>query len=350
MSSIQSICVLRLSAIGDVCHAVAVVQAIQAYYPEAKITWIIGRVEAALLKQLPNVRFVVFDKQQGFSAYRQLRKQLPEQFDVLLHMQVALRANIAAACVRAKRRIGFPEHLSKEGHGLVVNERVRALPQPHVLDGFAAFAHAIGVPEFTPAWNIPLQPEVLDWLDVFCSEHALEQQKILVISPSASNAERNWLPERYAQVADYAVSKGFAVLLCGGPADHEKALGLAIEQQSVSPLINVIGQTSLLQLLALLKRADIVVSPDSGPAHMATTQGTPVIGLYAHSNPARTGPYNSLQWVVEVYHQHLLRQKGSPPHRWGVRVKGADLMADISVESVVQMFDAVCSQASLIND
>lgn len=350
MSSIQSICILRLSAIGDVCHAVAVVQAIQAHYPEAKITWVIGRIEAALLKQLPNIRFVIFDKREGVAAYQKLRTQLPEAFDVLLHMQVALRANIAAACIRATRKIGFPKHLSKEGHGLVVNERVQALPQPHVLEGFAAFAKAIGVPDFVPNWNIPTSSEDQVWLEAFLLDAGLSKKKIFIISPSASNAERNWLPERYAQVADYATTKGFCVVLCGGPTEHEKALGQAIAEHCAEPPVNMIAKTSLTQLLSMLKAADIVLSPDSGPAHMATTQGTSVIGLYAHSNPARTGPYNSLPWVVEVYHQHLAKQKSAQSHRWGVRVKGEHLMADISVPAVKAMFDSVRLHKGLSDD
>lgn len=350
MNSIQSICILRLSAIGDVCHAVAVVQAIQAHYPDAKITWVIGRIEAALLKQLPNIRFVIFDKRDGVMAYQKLRTQLPETFDALLHMQVALRANIAAACIRATRKIGFPKHLSKEAHGLVVNERVQALPQPHVLEGFAAFATAIGVPDFVPAWNIPISSDDQVWLEALLLEAHLNERKIFVISPSASNAERNWLPERYAQVADYAAAKGFCVVLCGGPTEHEKALGQAIVDRCTKSPINMIAKTSLTQLLSMLKAADIVLSPDSGPAHMATTQGTPVIGLYAHSNPARTGPYHSLPWVVEVYHQHLALQKSDQLHRWGVRVKGERLMADISVNAVTAMFDSLCQSKGLSDD
>jgi heptosyltransferase I len=96
----KDICVLRLSAIGDVCHAVAVVQAIQSYYPESKITWVIGKVEAALLKGLPGVNFVVFDKSQGKLAYQKIKREFQNTtFDVLLHMQVALRANLVARCI-----------------------------------------------------------------------------------------------------------------------------------------------------------------------------------------------------------------------------------------------------------
>ncbi len=342
MTPINSICILRLSAIGDVCHVVAVVQAIQAFYPEAHITWVIGKTEAALLQGLPGVKFVVFDKSEGFEAYRKLRSDLPETFDILLHMQVALRANLAAACIRAKRKIGFARHLSKELHGLVVNERAPASDRPHVLEGFAAFANAIGVPHFTPSWDIPIATAQSQWLATLCGTHKIgAQDKVFIVSPSASNPERNWLPERYAQVIDYASEQGFRTILCGGPSAQEHDLSCAIQRDCQHPPINIVGKTHLKQLLALLKRADIVLSPDSGPVHMATTQGTAVIGLYAHSNPARTGPFGSQALVVEVYHQVLLAQTGrnAMSLKWGRRLKGDNLMAQITVESVLQRFD-----------
>jgi ADP-heptose:LPS heptosyltransferase len=106
---LNNICILRLSAIGDVCHAVAAVQAIQLRHPEASITWIIGKIEYKLLEGLAGIEFVIFDKSQGRQAYKKLKSDLNgNEFDVLLHMQVSLRANIAAKFIRAKRK---PKHM-----------------------------------------------------------------------------------------------------------------------------------------------------------------------------------------------------------------------------------------------
>ncbi len=346
--TIQSICILRLSAIGDVCHAVASVQAIQKRYPNARITWVIGKIEAMLLKDLPGVRFVIFDKKQGWAAYRQLKKDLPEQFDVLLHMQVALRANIAAFFIKARRKIGFAPHLSKELHSLVINESCEAESQPHVLEGFQAFAKVIDVPDFEPEWFIPVSAADSDW-----AKRQYDAAKpVLVIAPAASKAERNWLAERYAQIADYAFDKGFQVILSGGPTKMEKQLAAEIIQASQNEIKDCVGQSSLKQLLALLAQADIVIAPDTGPAHMAITQGTPVIGLYAHSNPARTGPYTCQHYVVEVYHQHLKAQyeKTAEQLKWGTRVKGENLMADISTDAVKAMFDRVVEERGILSE
>jgi len=101
----QSICILRLSAIGDVTHVLPVINAIRKHQPQAKITWIIGKLEARLLKDFEGVEFIVFDKKGGFDAVRQLRKTLKgRRFDVLLHMQVAARANLLSKLIKAPIR------------------------------------------------------------------------------------------------------------------------------------------------------------------------------------------------------------------------------------------------------
>ena len=347
--SLRSICILRLSAIGDVCHAVATVQAIQKHHPEAKITWIIGKIEQALLDGLPGVEFVVFDKSKGKQAFKQLKVSLGDQeFDVLLHMQVALRANWAARYIKSRRKIGFDWHRAKELHALFTKERIRSQTEPHVLEGFFAFAEKIGVPTEELerlSWHIPVSEQD----KAFANEAIPKDCRTLVIAPAASKKERNWLPERYAVLADYAASKGFQVVLCGGPAKLDRELGDAILAHSQAPIKDLIGQTSLKQMLMLLNNASLVLAPDTGPAHMAVTQGTPVLGLYAHSNPKRTGPYLYQDYVAEVYHQNLVQQKGKPADKlkWGTRVKGANLMAQIQVSSVIHQFDRLVEDFNL---
>lgn len=349
--TLESICILRLSAIGDVCNAVAVVQAIQRAYPGASITWVIGKVEAMLLKGLPGVRFVVFDKRGGLSAYKQLKKDLPETFDVLLHMQVAFRANLAAGCIKAKRKIGFPKVISKEMHGLFVSERAPLAHKPHVLDGFAAFAEAIGVTISRPEWHIPISLQDRSFASSQLKLIGDKAGPVLLVSPSASKAERNWLPERYAAVMEHAHAQGFALMLCGGPTANEAELAKAILQHCKAPVLNLVGKTTLKQLLALISEAAIVLSPDSGPAHMATTQSVPVIGLYAHSNPARTGPYFSLETTIDAYSQHIRQQAGKPANQlpWGTRAKGENLMAAITVKQVIECFNALARKQGFIS-
>jgi len=345
----SSICILRLSAIGDVCHAVSAVQAIQKAHPNAKITWVIGKVEAMLLANLPGVELVVFDKKQGRVALKNLKQTFKGQnFDVLLNMQVALRAGFVARCIPAKVKIGFDWARSKELHSLFINKRIAAQPHAHVLEGFKGFAKAIGVNDYQPSWEMPYTQQDQNTADELLTAEYLSN-KLFVISPAASKAQRNWLPERYAALADYAHQQGFKVALTGGPTELEINLANNIIKHSQHSILNLVGKTKLKELLCVLKRASVVLAPDTGPAHMAVTVGTPVIGLYAHSNPARTGPYLYQNYVVEVYHQNLLKQTGKTAQQlpWGTRIKGDDLMSQITIDAVKAMFDHVVQKESL---
>lgn len=338
----KSICILRLSAIGDVCHALATVQAIQSRWPNTNITWVIGKSEAPLLKNLKHIEFIIFDKSTGLKGYRDLYTQLKgRQFDQLLHMQVALRASLATLCIRAKEKWGFDRQRAKEGQWLFTNRKIEPQIEPHVADGFWGFAQAIGVsPKLRPIWDMPLSKEDEDW----CIQQT-GSKAYIVISPSASKTQRNWLPNRYAAIADYAHAQELQVVISGGPTEMEKQLGQKIINACNAPIINLIGKTSLSQLLALLQKAKLLLAPDSGPAHMATTVNTSVIGLYAHSNPKRTGPYHSKLTTVSVYEELLIKQTGKSiaENRWGKRVTGENLMALISVDSVIKMFDKIIS-------
>lgn len=342
----KQLCVLRLSAVGDVCHTVPVVRSIQRQWPETRITWIIGKLEASLVSDLPGIEFIIFDKSRGWRAYRDLRKQLKGRyFDALLQMQISIRSSIASLLIPAEIKLGFDKARAKDYQWLFSNARIPAKARQHVMDGLFGFAQTLGVADLAPHWDIPIPESAQD----FVSQHLPGDQPVLAISPCSSNRARNWRnwsAEGYAQVADYAAEKyGMQVVLTGGPSQLEKDYGEKISALSQHQPINLIGQTNLKQLLAILQRATVLISPDSGPAHMATTVDTPVIGLYVTSNPARTGPYLSQQWVVNKYPEALKEAVGKTVEKasWGQRVRSAEAMTRISVEDVQTMLDRVLS-------
>ena len=340
MPAPKSICILRLSAIGDVCNVVAAVQAIQRHYPYAKLTWIIGRVEHSLLKGLPGVRFVVFDKKKGWRAYRQLKNDLADEtFDYLLHMQLALRANLASLFINARIKVGFDQARAKELHSLFMTNTIAPRQGDHVLDGFMQFANFIGVPKAPPHWNVPINTNDQAW----ALQQVGDSTKNFIMCPAASKAERNWLPARYAKIADWMAAQGYQVFICGANTAIEQQLAQNIEQTVTQPMINLVGKSNLKQLLALIAQADLVLAPDTGPAHMANAVGTPVVGLYAHSNPVRTGPYVYPGLVVDVYHLLLKNNYNqlSSDVKWGFRLKGDDLMKHISVDAVKEKLQQV---------
>ena len=332
----RSLCVLRLSAIGDVCHAVAAVQAIQRQWPEVQITWVIGKIEAMLLQGLPGVELVLFDKRDGWRAYRNLWRTLRgRRFDVLLQMQYAIRASLASLMIRAKYRVGFDRSRAKELQWLFTNARIDPVASPHVLDGFMAFASKLGVQDLSVRWSIPVSTEDQAWAR---SQLSGTGAPALLICPAASKAFKNWTVAGYAAVARFAHERGFQVLLSTGPAAGEIQLAQQIIAELDFEVINLAGKSTLKQIYALIKAVDLLVAPDSGPTHMAVTAGTPVLGLYAHHNPKRTGPYLFQNYVVSVWEQEIAKQTGKSAEQlpWRGRVKDPDAMQKITIDSVLE--------------
>lgn len=330
----MKICVLRLSAIGDVCHTLAVVQAIQRHYPQAEITWIVGKTEANLLAGIPNVELITYDKKSGWKGIFTLWQKLKhKRFDFLLNLQTALRASVLSLGIKAKTKIGFNRDRAREGQWLFTNAKVEQTSSPHVLDGQMMFAKAIGVQDLTPQWNLPVSQADLDYAAQFIDF----SKKNVLIAPCSSKKAKDWSPENYAQVANFAAEQNINVIICGSPSVYEMETAAKIQQLAPN-CCNVAGKTNLKQLTALIKQVDLVLSSDSGPAHIATTQQTAVIGLYAIHNPRRTGPYNDLDKVISVYDQAILEQYGRSWEQlpWATRAKGEELMQRISVEQVQQ--------------
>ena len=118
---------------------------------------------------------------------------------------------------------------------------------------------------------------------------------------------------------------------------------------SQSKPVDLVGQTNLKQLLALIGEASLVLAPDTGPTHMATIVGTPVIGLYAHHNPARTGPYLCRDYVVSVYQELVEQETGKPLAElsWRTRLKDPEAMRKITSEQVIAAFDRLCADRQL---
>jgi heptosyltransferase I len=336
----QNICVLRLSAIGDTCHALAVIRRMQDNWPDSQVTWIIGKTEASLMSDIPDIEFVVFDKSRGLGAYKDVRAQLRgKRFDVALCMHASLRANLLIPSIPTRIRLGFDKARAKDFQWLFTNQRIDATQGEHAMEAMMSFATAIGAQERPLRWDIPLTAEDREFADPVTDD----DRPLVVISPCSSHRARNfrnWDVQNYAAVIEHLESQYDArIVLTGGSSDREKDYGSALASDSDAE--NLVGQTSLKQLAALIAAADLVICPDSGPAHMATALGTDVIGLYATSNPDRTGPYLSKTFTINRYPDAIRRylDKNVADVAWGRRVRDADAMGLIAVNDVLQITD-----------
>ena len=343
----QNVCLLRLSAIGDACHALAALRALQAAWPGTRFTWIIGKLESKLMTAVvPEIEFITFDKSAMTSELLRLRAALAgRRFDLLLDLQLAFRASLIASLVRAPIKLGFDRARARELQWLFTNAQIAPAVGEHVLDSFLGFVRACGVAPGAPHWNPRLPADAVAY-----AERLIDAARpTLLISPCSSHPRRNWSAERYAAVAAHAGRvHGMRVILVGGRSALEVRTGTAIEAAG-APLVNQIGKDTLPQLLALLARSTVLVSPDSGPVHMASMVGLPVIGLYAATNPARAGPYHSRQWCVDKYDEAARTFLGKPAAAipWTRKIEVRGVMDLIGVGDVTAKLDALMQQVKV---
>ncbi|MGH8076382.1 MAG: glycosyltransferase family 9 protein [Lysobacter sp.] len=335
----RSICLLRLSALGDVTHVVPLVRTLRAAWPQASLSWVIGKGERRLLERLEGVEFLEYDKKSGLSGMRALRRELRgRRFDALLQMQVAARANLLSAFVPATRRIGYDRARSKDLHGLFINERIPDRPGIHVLDALGSFCEPLGLRQTDVRWDLPVPADAHEWAR---AQWPTDDAPTLLISPCSSHVLRNWRSERYAAVADHAVSQGWRVVLCGGRSELERATTDAILAAMREPAVDLVGKDTLKQLPALLQRADLVMTPDSGPMHIANAMGTKVLGLHAASNPGRSGPYSDRRFCVDRYDDAARKYLGKPGSavKWGTKIEHDGVMDLVTVDDAIAAFE-----------
>ncbi len=328
------ICLLRFSALGDLSHVIPLIRALQQQYPQAQFDWIIDSSYQSLIPEIKNVQLIPFAKSDGWRGLLALKQALNgRHYDVLLLLQTSARANIVSTLIKARQRIGWDQLRSREGQALVLNQRIDESPPQHQVQGFLAFARTLGAVIQEPCWDIAIDAEAL----AFAQQQLPGDQPTLVISPCSSHRQRNWQPQRYAQVADWVQrTHGFRVALIGGPSTTELAMATSIKQFAQTPILNLVGKDTLPQMLALLKRASIVIAPDSGPLHWANAAGTPVVGLYAATWSQRSGPYNSLDLCVDRFPKAARKYRRREPEqlRWGSRIECSGVMDLVDVASV----------------
>ena len=336
---IKSICIVRLSALGDVLMLVPLVRTLQVAFPKATITWVISQPAAYLVEGLTGVELIVIKKPQSIADFYQFKRRMSAyHFDVLLATQASFRANLLYPLISATRKIGYDRLRAKDGHGWFIREAITP-GCDHTLEGFLKFAVALGVHTPKIQWDLSLTQEDRALAQFILP---LKRKLTVVVNPAASKPERSWLVERYIAVIQYLQTVWDAhVVLTGGPSDYDRQLGEQIT--AAVKVTNVIGQTQPKQLLALIQMADLMICPDTGPSHMAVAVGTAVVALHAVTSAEVSGPYTWRHWAVDFYPmavEKILKKKW-PNQPWGMHAHGAETMSLVTLAAVKARLDEV---------
>lgn len=337
LTSVCSIGILRLGALGDVCLTLPLIHVLRRHLPKVRLYWIIGRSFFSLVQGLENVHFIVLDKPKSLGDYWQCYQQLKSYpLDVLLVPQATLRSNILCCLTKAKVKYGYEKLHSRDLQSFFVHQTITAKSE-HLVRSFLRFAEPFGITNRNIEWKLPIEGKDYEWAKAQLSHYATAA-RWLAICPATSKEERNWFSNRYASVVNQLLEKrwDFNVVLVGGLSAVERHMAQEINHQLIKPALNLVEKSSLKQLAALLSEVDILLSPDTGPLHIAQAVGTPVVGLYAVAPSEKTGPFFSQKWVINKFPQAVktILHKDPSKINWNKRVHSRKAMTLITVDEV----------------
>ncbi len=327
-ATLDRVCIVMMSAVGDAVHVLPVLTALKRHRPDARVSWILQPGPATLVRGHPDINeILLFERSNGWRAYNDLRRQLRERrFDLVLALQVYLKAGMITRMVRAPVKLGFDMARARDLNWVFTNAQVRPHTMQHVQDQYFEFLDTIGVPHAAPVWNLGPWPHELgqqrERLRVF-------DRPIAPIVVATSKAQKDWLPERWAAVCDALYGDfGLQPVLVGGRSNRELAAERIILQQAKVPVISALG-SGLRGLVQILDGGALVLSPDTGPLHITVALDRPVVSLIGFSNPKRVGPY-------QKFHDLMIDAYGEPGEDYPISMENRlNRMPRISVDDVL---------------
>ncbi|WP_174483998.1 glycosyltransferase family 9 protein [methanotrophic endosymbiont of Bathymodiolus puteoserpentis (Logatchev)] len=337
----NKITILRLSAIGDVLMLLPAVRLLKRQFPDTQIDWLIDRPIASLISEVSEVNVVAIDKPKSLSDYWQLKKQWRHKnTGQLISFQTSFVSNIVMALLPADHKTGFGSPYSREGHHLFTDTTYDLPPKLHQVEIFFALAKAFsGVTEDIKISTDDLALPIASKDKVWADEKLRSYAHWIAINPMASTQEKTGSAEFYINLINKLNKRypEYQLVLTGGPSTKEVKFGAEIQSQLASPCLNLIGQTSLKQLAAILEHVKLLISPDTGPLHLANAVATSVVGLYAVTRPEYIGPYNQLQNCINIYARSAQQFMHKPAEQlpWQKKIPSLEAIQLISVEQVL---------------
>ncbi len=292
----KNILVIKLRYIGDVILSTPVLRMLRQEYPEAKITCLVNSGTEDVLTHNSFVdEVLVVSRGSLVSQLSFCRRLRAHHFDCVIDLTDADRSAFLTKITGAPMRIGF----NREGRwrGRFYTECVTLSNSvSHVLDEHALALKSLGITSQVPNPEVSISAEADGQAQSKLDTHELNGTRWVMIHPTARYWFKAWQPERFAALSDRLIERGLPVVLVGG--EGEKAVGHDIQQIAKNQVISLMGQTQLIELAALMKRAALFIGNDGGPMHLAAAVACPVLGLFGPTNPAVWGPRGEKAEVI----------------------------------------------------
>ena len=322
----RNILIIKPSALGDIVHALPVLAALRISFPKARITWLIRKEFAPLLECVEGLdEILLFDRKllghwyyrpAAFKALLGFMKNLRcNQYDLVLDLQGLFRTALFARMTACAKRIGMAD--SREFAGLFYTHKVsRPADSIHVLDYYHALLKKAEIetrPTTDPLFKVPEKITA-------SFRQKLEQSNItkdyLVLVPSSAHPSKCWPAERFAKLAEN-LNRQFELAVIAIGTEKDASIIEAIKTHCGIPLVDLVGKTTIVELVALLQQARGVVSNDTGPGHIAAAMGIPTVLIFGHTNPMRVGPYQQSECIaaIEQDDRPATIESSNPAHR-----------------------------------
>lgn len=341
----MEILIIKLSAIGDVIHTLPALELLRCHFPDSRITWVVEERASGILYGHPLItRLIVSNRKRWLSdlgipsrwygLYKEVRHFLAEfravHYDLVIDFQGLFKSALLVLLSRGRHKVGYDR--TRELSYLVLNHRIAApSPDEHAVSRNVALVHAVCQSPwaaddrcFQPSRSAALRTEedrhhpaspptvghaapsaviALSEMDTQNVEHLLQdagldgKKPLIVVNAPAGWESKRWGMSRTAALADLLIERYGARIVYTG-ATHDDAYIRDILSYMKNPALNAAGRTSLKELACLMKRADLLITTDSGPMHLAATLGTPIVALFGPTAPWRTGPYAAPAEIV----------------------------------------------------
>lgn len=325
---LRRVCIVMMSAVGDAVHVLPVINALKRRASGVHITWILQPGPATLVRGHRSVdEIILFDRSKGVAAFADMRRTLAgREFDLVIALQVYFKAGIVTGFTRAPVKLGFDRARARDFNWLFTTHRIPPHAPQHVQDQYFEFLDALNVPHEPVEWDLGPWDGERAWQRGFFSPFERPVASIVV---ATSKPQKDWLPERWAEVVD-ALWSDFELqpVLVGGRSPRELHAERVILENARAPAHSALG-SGLRNLVGILDGSDLVLSPDTGPLHMAVALNRPVVSLLGYTNPKRTGPYRK-------FHDLIIDAYGEPGEDYPISMENRrDRMPHIRVRDVL---------------
>ena len=308
----MNILIIKLSAIGDVVQTLPALEAIKKTFPHGKITWLVEEAASGILEGHPLIDELLVSRRKAwfrmlkkpgtfFSGFahlaRFLRSLRRTQYDIAIDFQGLLKSGVLIGLARAKRKIGFDR--TREFSYLFLNERLPAYDiEKHALERYLGVARYLGAESPAPICTLSLEHE-RQHMQQRVAALKLEGRPLFVINPVARWKTKLWPERKFSDLADRLIrEKQAVVIFTGGPDD--RVVIDRIRSMMQEQALNWAGETTLKELAALVSLADLFITTDSGPMHLAAAVGAKVLALFGPTAPWRTGPHGEEHIVLRT--------------------------------------------------